>query len=72
MLYKLYRLLSPRLKLISQHLGIISGSCRFTPTCSLYAQEALAKHGIILGVWYSARRLLQCHPWSRGGYDPVP
>ena len=46
--------------------------CRFTPTCSHYALEALERHGALQGSWLAARRLLRCHPWSAGGYDPVP
>lgn len=46
--------------------------CRFSPTCSHYAVEALERHGALGGSWLAARRLLRCHPWSAGGYDPVP
>ncbi len=71
-MYHFYRLLSPYLKSISKNLGLSSGGCRFTPTCSLYAKQAIQKHGILLGGWYAIVRLLQCHPWSKGGYDPIP
>ena len=47
-------------------------SCRFTPTCSQYAIEALRKHGPIYGMYLAIRRLLRCHPWGGHGYDPVP
>ena len=47
-------------------------SCRFTPTCSQYAVEALKKHGPIKGTWLTVKRLLRCHPWGGSGYDPVP
>ena len=47
-------------------------SCRFTPTCSQYALEALRKHGALRGSWLTIRRLLRCHPWGGSGYDPVP
>ncbi|MDR1561846.1 MAG: membrane protein insertion efficiency factor YidD [Dysgonamonadaceae bacterium] len=47
-------------------------SCRFTPTCSEYAVEAVKKHGIIRGGWLALRRILRCHPWGKSGYDPVP
>lgn len=71
-MYKLYRNLSPFVKQILYNLGLSSGRCRFSPTCSLYAREALAKHGFIKGIWLSGKRLLKCHPWSQGGFDPVP
>ena len=47
-------------------------SCRFTPTCSQYAVEALRKYGPIKGSWLALKRLLRCHPWGGSGYDPVP
>lgn len=47
-------------------------SCRFTPTCSQYAIEALRKHGPIKGLYLAIRRVLRCHPWGGSGYDPVP
>ena len=47
-------------------------SCRFTPTCSSYALEALEKYGAARGSWMAIRRLLRCHPFCKGGYDPVP
>ena len=47
-------------------------SCRFTPTCSHYAIEALRKYGPIKGLYLTVRRLLRCHPWGGSGYDPVP
>lgn len=46
--------------------------CRFTPTCSQYAVEAITKHGAARGFWLSMRRLSRCHPRNPGGYDPVP
>ncbi|MBO7067963.1 MAG: membrane protein insertion efficiency factor YidD [Bacteroidaceae bacterium] len=47
-------------------------SCRFTPTCSQYAIEALRKHGPFKGTYLAVRRILRCHPWGGHGYDPVP
>lgn len=46
--------------------------CRYTPTCSSYAMEALTKHGVLYGSWLTARRVASCHPWGGHGYDPVP
>jgi len=46
--------------------------CRFEPTCSVYTMQAVEKYGVIRGVWLGARRLLRCHPFNPGGWDPVP
>lgn len=46
--------------------------CRFTPSCSTYALEALEVHGAARGSWLAARRLARCHPWGGHGFDPVP
>jgi putative membrane protein insertion efficiency factor len=54
---------------ISPYLG---PSCRYSPTCSKYALDALQIHGALKGTWLTAKRILSCHPWSEGGYDPVP
>lgn len=47
-------------------------SCRFTPTCSEYARQAIVRHGPLKGLWLAVRRILRCHPWGGSGYDPVP
>jgi hypothetical protein len=46
--------------------------CRYTPTCSNYALEALQKHGLLRGSWLAVKRILRCAPWGGSGYDPVP
>ena len=46
--------------------------CRFTPTCSQYAIDAIAAHGALHGSWIALKRLARCHPWHRGGFDPAP
>lgn len=51
---------------------LVGPSCRFTPTCSDYAIEAVAEHGILRGLWLAIRRLGRCHPWREGGIDLVP
>jgi hypothetical protein len=56
-------------KLISP---LLPPSCRFYPSCSEYACQALAKHGVLRGIWLAGKRLLRCHPWHAGGFDPVP
>lgn len=62
--------------LVRLYQGILSpwlpNACRYQPTCSQYAVEALKKHGPVRGGWLALRRLARCHPWGGHGYDPVP
>ncbi|MGQ9685389.1 MAG: membrane protein insertion efficiency factor YidD [Thiobacillaceae bacterium] len=55
--------------LLSPWLG---NQCRFTPTCSEYARQAVLTHGALRGTWLALRRVGRCHPWHPGGHDPVP
>lgn len=55
--------------LVSPLLGPV---CRYVPSCSSYGATALRRHGAVRGTWLTARRLLRCHPWAAGGWDPVP
>lgn len=55
--------------LLSPTLG---SACRFEPTCSMYAMQALDQQGAVLGSYLTLRRLIRCHPWCEGGHDPVP
>ena len=50
----------------------VGHACRFQPTCSAYALEALSRHGALRGSWLALRRLGRCHPWGGDGFDPVP
>lgn len=51
---------------------LIGNQCRFYPSCSHYTQDAIACHGVMKGCYLGVRRILRCHPWHAGGFDPVP
>jgi uncharacterized protein len=56
----------------SQLSPFLPSACKFQPTCSMYAKEAVERFGVRKGLWLAAKRLLRCRPFARGGYDPVP
>jgi len=51
---------------------ILPPRCRFVPSCSEYAVEAVQRYGVICGMWLAIKRILRCHPFAKGGYDPLP
>lgn len=55
--------------LLSPYLG---PACRYSPSCSEYALDAIQRWGVLKGMWFVVYRILSCHPWAKGGYDPVP
>jgi len=68
------RILIFLIKVYRKYISPLKGrpTCIYTPTCSLYAMEALQKYGAIKGTYLAVRRVLRCHPFAKGGYDPVP
>jgi uncharacterized protein len=69
----LARVLLGLIKLYQVFLSPFLGQqCRFYPTCSHYATEAILKHGAVKGIYLTLHRLLRCHPWCTGGHDPIP
>jgi len=70
MFVKLFQTL---IKLYSWILSPLLGTrCRFSPSCSQYAHQALEQYGAVKGIWLTSKRLCRCHPWGGEGYDPVP
>ena len=69
-------LIAPLIVLIQAYRYLLSpllgNHCRYTPSCSQYAVEAIESHGVIKGFWLALKRIGSCHPWHPGGYDPVP
>ena len=50
---------------------LLGNNCRFLPTCSEYTKESIIKFGLVSGVWLGLKRIVKCHPWGKGGYDPI-
>tara|TARA_X000000368_G_scaffold403368_1_gene378268 strand:- start:232 stop:456 length:225 start_codon:yes stop_codon:yes gene_type:complete len=50
---------------------LLGNNCRYLPTCSEYTKESIIKYGVIKGFWLGLKRIVKCHPWGKGGYDPI-
>lgn len=69
----MHKILIAFIQLYRSFLSPFLGShCRFYPSCSCYAQQALQQYGVVQGSWLAVKRILRCHPWHEGGVDPVP
>ena len=55
-----------------KQLFLSDASCRFTPTCSDYTYQTINKYGVSKGIYIGLKRIIRCHPWNKGGYDPIP
>lgn len=66
-----YQKLKPLRVFFLQLFHIQEAPCRFQPTCSQYVSQAIEKYGVIKGVYMGIKRIIRCHPWSKGGYDPA-
>ena len=73
-LIRIYQLLGPYRMTLTKAMvgGAGRGTCRFAPTCSRYTYEAIERYGIVKGIILGVKRVVRCHPWSVGGFDPLP
>jgi uncharacterized protein len=70
-LIRLYQKTSVFHTTLARHLFMTDASCRFTPTCSRYTYQAVEKYGVVRGIGKGLLRIIRCHPFSKGGYDPL-